>query len=157
MGNISIKTGWKITNLQCVTKICWTLIEVNKMEFFFSHVVWVVCIYLQENAGNKNGVGHPHLTLANSRQAPQLNNKRHSSQRLKHKQWQNKNFFTPIFSYLFFLCTCKTQHTHGGFQSKQEIKVQGLGRWYSALWNTAKQFLCLATCIYFPSHCGALQ
>ena len=128
MGNISIKTGWKITNLQCVTKICWTLIEVNKMEifflsccfsgvinlqcvtkicwtlievnkmeFFFSHVVWVVCIYLQENAGNKNGVGHPHLTLANSRQAPQLNNKRHSSQRLKHKQWQNKNFFYPYF------------------------------------------------------------
>ena len=47
----------------------------------------MVCIYLQENDDKKkNCVGHPPLTLATSRQAPQLNDKRHSSQYSKHKQ-----------------------------------------------------------------------
>ena len=126
MGNISIKTGWKITNLQCVTKICWTLIEVNKMEFFFLSCS-LSGVYLPSRKCwyNKNGVGHPHLTLANSRQAPQLNNKRHSSQHLKHKQWQNKIFFTPIFSNLVFLCTCKTQHTHmEGFRANRKSRFK---------------------------------
>lgn len=35
--------------------------------------------------------------------------------------------------------------------------IQGLLWWYSMLWNIAKQFFSLATCINCPWHCGALQ
>lgn len=79
---VDFKTAW--------ASMEWGYKETLKTEkYFLCYGQDVQIILLQESISNKNGVGHTPHTPATSRQAPQLNNKKHSKQHSKHKQSRN--------------------------------------------------------------------